>query len=97
MRVATSSGSPIHVGHVMLVWKMDTPTGLFTGTCTCGWESDALKSRMPALRTAEAHAGAKNSQESTGQLPPPRAPVRGPVDPRPVRAHLARPRLDRGR
>lgn len=43
--------------------KMDTPVGLFGGICSCGWQSDGLQSRQQAMKSAEAHAAAKNPKE----------------------------------
>jgi hypothetical protein len=42
--------------------KMDTPVGLFSGSCSCGWRSTGLGSQSSALKDATQHADAKTAQ-----------------------------------
>lgn len=42
--------------------KMDTPVGLFGGTCSCGWRSHGLQSQPKAMVAAQAHADAQNAK-----------------------------------
>ena len=42
--------------------KMDTPTGLFAGICSCGWISSGIESQSGALKSATQHANAKNEE-----------------------------------
>lgn len=43
------------------IQKMDTPVGLFRGTCSCGWVSQGFGSIYQARRMAAQHAEAKNT------------------------------------
>ena len=52
----------VHVPGTMPVPKMDTPLGMFAGTCSCGWQSEGLGSRVQALRNATQHAEMKNER-----------------------------------
>lgn len=45
--------------------KMDTPTGLFAGACSCGWVSQGIELAAGAWRSAQQHAEAKLDDEST--------------------------------
>jgi hypothetical protein len=50
--------------------KMDTPTGLFGGVCSCGWRSTGLRgSEAKARGDAQQHVDARNAAE-TAQEPP---------------------------
>jgi hypothetical protein len=54
----------IHIPTTVPRAKMDTPTGLHAGACSCGWESDGLNSKSGALKDATQHANSKNAQEN---------------------------------
>lgn len=54
----------LHMAGIRAASKMDTPTGLYVGTCTCSWTSTALD-EAHAKHAAREHADAKN-EELTG-------------------------------
>jgi hypothetical protein len=49
-----------HIPQIVPRPKMDTPTGLFGGACSCGWVSDGLEPESGAFKSALQHADAKN-------------------------------------
>lgn len=53
-------GAEPHVPDTQAKFKMDTPAGLFGGVCSCGWKSGGLQTQPQALKSAQAHAEAKN-------------------------------------
>lgn len=52
---------PAHRPSVAPKPKMDTPTGLFCGTCSCGWRSTGTDSESGAWVSAQQHADALNA------------------------------------
>lgn len=55
---------PAHVPGIKPTAKMDTPTGLFRPTCSCGHEFSTFGSETDAMKTAEQHAAAKTRMEA---------------------------------
>lgn len=51
-----------HIPGIRTAQKMDTPTGLYAGTCSCGW-SGGVNSKKGARVAAEQHARDKNRNE----------------------------------
>lgn len=51
----------VHVPTTTPRQKMDTPVGLFSGACSCGWRSTGLNNQPGALKDARQHADAKNT------------------------------------
>lgn len=54
----------IHIPSIVPKPKMDTPTGLFGGACSCGWHSDGIESESGARKSADQHAETKAKEEN---------------------------------
>lgn len=54
-----------HTPTAVHVPKMDTPTGLYAGGCSCGWRGTGLGSEKQAFNDARQHARAKNTRAET--------------------------------
>lgn len=54
-----------HTPMAVHVPKMDTPTGLYAGFCSCGWRGNGLGSERQAIHDAKQHARAKNTRAET--------------------------------
>lgn len=51
-----------HIPNIEPRPKMDTPTGLCRGVCSCTWKSESYGSSSDAWRSANAHADALNKR-----------------------------------
>lgn len=60
---AGRDGVSEHVPGVAPRPKMDTPEGLFGGTCSCGWASTGLDTERGAMKSAQQHADRRNAQD----------------------------------
>lgn len=57
----------LHMASVMPIKKMDTPDGLFKGTCSCSWVSEGIENEAGAKKAAREHADAKNTELAPDQ------------------------------